>query len=86
VVDVDFVAMFPDLAGVNVWLKTETDAARDALLTTEGGVASATTHSIRERLREVGFAAPDLDGTTVTVQSSETVQRDFDGSWFYAMR
>ena len=34
----------------------------------------------------IDSGSPAIDITGVTVQSEETVNRDFEGSWFYAMR
>jgi hypothetical protein len=58
------------------WLITATDAERD-LLAKDAGLLTR----IQEVSEEIGLA-PD----SITVQSQETVDRDFEGSWFYAMR
>ena len=58
------------------WIVTPTDTERDKL---------ASDAVLLEELRcagaKAGFA-PD----SFTIQSQETVERDFEGSWFYAMR
>lgn len=74
---VDYVAALPD-PSVWVWLGTQTDAQRDAL---------ASANDLRAQVRRV--LAQEVTGveiTGVTVQSEETVNRDYEGSWFYAMR
>jgi hypothetical protein len=65
---------------VFVWLGTETDAERDSL-PREPFVAE-----VREILESVGLPRDEarFDGTVV--QSQETVDRDYQGSWFYALR
>jgi len=37
-------------------------------------------------LRAVGFSPIDLASSVVIVQSQQTVDRDYEGSWFYALR
>lgn len=74
---VEYVASLPD-PEVWVWLGTTSDAERDCLATSPG---------LLEQVRRV--LADEVDGielTGVTVQSDETVRRDFDGRWFYALR
>jgi hypothetical protein len=58
------------------WVVTDTDNERDALA---GDSALRTT--LNEAAARAGFAP---DG--FTFQSQETVDRDYEGSWFYAMR
>lgn len=61
-----------------VWLGTSSDAERDSL---------ATSHGLLGLVRRL--LADEVDGievSGVTVQSDETVRRDFEGSWFYALR
>lgn len=74
---VDYVAALPD-PNVWVWLGTQTDAQRDALVT-----ANDLLVQVRRVLAQ---EVVGIDITGVTVQSEETVNRDFEGSWFYAMR
>lgn len=66
---------------VHVWPVTRTDAERDSL-----PAANPFVDEVRSAIRASGF--PDehasLDGTVA--QSQETVDRDYDGSWFYALR
>ena len=82
VVRIEYVAAWPDLDGVGVWLCTYSDAARDAL------GESPRKAEVETILRECGLDDQDL-GTGMlftTTQSQETVDRDYEGSWFYAMR
>lgn len=74
---VDYVAALPD-PDVWVWLGTQTDAQRDSLATANDLLAQ-----VRQVLDE---KVTGIDVTGVTVQSEETVNRDYEGSWFYAMR
>ena len=74
---VDYVAALPD-PNVWVWLGTQTDAQRDTL---------ATANDLLAQVRRVlAQEVTGIDVTGVTVQSEETVKRDYEGSWFYAMR
>ncbi|SDZ32841.1 hypothetical protein [Herbiconiux ginsengi] len=80
VIEVRFVAAFP-LSGLGVWLVTESDSTAQSLREVpelKANVISA--------LRTAGFLRAELDELGVVVQSQETVERDYEGSWFYAMR
>jgi hypothetical protein len=77
---IEYVAAFPSQDDAWVWLGTETDAERDALAGSEPQVLS----EVRLIAERHGFSAENVSG--VTVQSEETVARDFEGSWFYALR
>jgi hypothetical protein len=57
------------------WVVTATDAERDKL---------AADAELKERLDLVAKAGFPPD--SFTFQSEETVARDYEGSWFYAMR
>jgi hypothetical protein len=59
------------------WLATATDLERDSLDGRPTLVAEANAVLTQHGL-------PASEG--VTVQSGETVTRDYEGSWFYAMR
>ena len=59
------------------WLATTTDEERDALMNEPVLAEEANALVARHGLKP---------GGGVTVQSEETVARDFDGSWFNAMR
>src|SRR5687767_11844414 len=75
---IEYVAAWPDLAGVSVWRCTETDAERDAL-----GSDNAAKTKVEAVLRECGLDDRDLGpGLLVTTaQSQETVDRQYSGSW-----
>jgi hypothetical protein len=77
---VEYVSAFPAQDDAWDWLGTGTDAHRDALASS-GPRVLAEVRLIAERH---GFIAAKVRG--VTVQSEETVDRDFEGSWFYALR
>jgi hypothetical protein len=78
VVRIEYVSAFPQ-DDAWVWLGTATDTERDAL---------AASQHVLEQVQLIverhGFTAEKVSG--VTVQSEETVNRDFNGSWFYALR
>lgn len=63
---------------VCVWLGTQTDAQRDALVTADDLLVQVR--------RVLAQEVVGIDITGVTVQSDETASRDYEGSWFYAMR
>jgi hypothetical protein len=81
VTDAQYVVGFVHPFSVHVWLVTSTDTERDALPATDPFV-----DEVRSAISESGF--PDehasVDGTVA--QSQETVDRDYEGSWFYALR
>ena len=78
---IEYVAAFPVQGAFAVWLGTGSDAeaarlrARTELLER---VASA--------LHQAGFTSSELAELAVVVQSQETVDRDYAGSWFFALR
>jgi hypothetical protein len=80
VVRIEYVAAFPGQDHAWVWLGTETDAQRDALAGTELQILS----EVRGITERHGFSAANVSG--VALQSEETVTRDYEGSWFYALR
>jgi hypothetical protein len=81
VVRAEYVVGFVEPYGVSVWLGTETDAQRDKLAARPGLRVS-----VSDVLAEVGMSESAYVFRGVVVQSEETVQRDYDGSWFYALR
>ena len=83
VTSVRYVAAFPHLDGVAVWLCTTTDAERDAL-----GLTAPRLNDVRRILLDVGLGEEELSGSglVTTKQSQETVDREFEGNWLYAMR
>lgn len=80
VVRIEYVAAFPSRDDAWVWLGTATDDERDALTGAEARLLS----EVRLIAEHHGFTPENISG--VTVQSEETVARDFEGSWFYALR
>jgi len=80
VVRIEYVSAFPFQDDAWVWLGTATDAERDALAGTEEHLLA----EVRRTAEHHGFAPEKVTG--VTVQSEETVAREFEGSWFYALR
>jgi hypothetical protein len=81
VMRVEYVSAFPDQQPFAVWLGTATDSEAARLRT------SPTIHArVRDVLVAHGFEEQDLGELVVVVQSQETVDREYDGSWFYALR
>ena len=64
-----------------IWLVTTTDADKD-----EVAARGFFRPEVLVALRAAGVRSDLVDRTHVTVESQETVDRDFDGSWFNAMR
>ena len=77
---IEYVTAFPFQDDAWVWLGTATDTERDALADTEPQLLS----DVRMIAERHGFPGEKVSG--VTVQSEETVARDYEGSWFYALR
>jgi hypothetical protein len=79
VVRVEFTVSFEEAPDRRAWpwLATNTDVERDSLAERATLVADANAVLAH-------YGLPASDG--VTVQSEETVTRDYEGSWFYAMR
>lgn len=81
VIRVDYVAAFPDQARFAVWLGTATDVEASRLR-----AAPTTLAQVHDRLLARGFVEQDLHGLGIVVLSQETVDREYDGSWFNAQR
>ena len=64
-----------------IWLVTNTDAEKN-----EVAKRGFFIDEVRTRLLEAGLSAELAARTRVTVESQETVDRDYQSSWFYAMR
>jgi hypothetical protein len=64
----------------SVWLVTTTDAERDVLLA-DPALANAVSDVIAAALPALSEKCRG-----VTAQSEETLNRDYEGSWFYALR
>jgi hypothetical protein len=80
VVRIEYVAAFPQLGLSAVWLCTATDEQREAVKT------DVSTDEVERLLLEVGFQSADMNGIKLASQSQETVDREYQGSWFYALR
>lgn len=80
VTEVRYISWLP-MAGVAVWLCTSTDAQRDVL-----GSSDPAWEMVRTMLHACALRDRDLDRLTTNAPSQETVDRDYEGSWFYAMR
>jgi hypothetical protein len=81
VVDVQYVVGFVHPFSIHVWLVTATDAERDALGSRNPGLPD-----VKSAILASGLPAEHatIDGTVA--QSQETVDREYEGSWFYALR
>ncbi|GAB2698477.1 hypothetical protein [Thalassiella azotivora] len=64
-----------------IWLVTATDEAKVAV--TEHGLLRP---QVMAALQVAGVRLDLVEQTQVTVESEETVKRDFEGSWFNAMK
>lgn len=76
---VEFATSFSPPFRSAAWLATTSDDQRDRLLASADLLCE-----VRAALREA-----DLDPTLidyVTAQSQQTVDRDYNGSWFYTLR
>jgi len=81
VVRIEYAAAFPHVDDFAVWLGASTDAEKDALPNKNPRLAV-----VRAVLADHGFTDDQLSGLRTIVQSQETVDRDYKGSWFYALR
>jgi hypothetical protein len=78
---IEYVVGFVHPYHVSVWLCTATDAQRDSLPSEPMYL-----DSVLRILSSAGLPAEDVGEVDTTSQSQETVDRDYDGSWFYALR
>lgn len=76
---VEFTTAFSPPFGSAAWLGTTSDDQRDRLLASSDLLSEV--HAV---LRRANRNLALIDG--VTAQSQQTVDRDYDGSWFYALR
>jgi hypothetical protein len=81
VIHIEIVAPFPHSDRFAVWLCTGADEERDALPAENPRLTE-----VRSVLVEAGFPEGKLSGLLTTSQSQETVDRDYRGSWIYALR
>jgi len=81
VIGAEYVVGFVHPFSVHVWLVTATDAEKEALGSDDPYLSEVTSTVLAS-----GFPAEHamIDGTVA--QSQETVDRDYEGSWFYALR
>jgi len=90
VTTVEFVTAFSAPFPSTAWLVVDSDDQRDVLLRQYGHDSQSNTliPELHERatraLSAGGVDAALLRG--VTVESQETVDRDYEGKWFYALR
>jgi hypothetical protein len=77
---IEFVAAFPQHEFA-VWLCTQSDRDRDAL-----GSPDPMLDAVRASVVEAGFTPDHVTDLRTVAQSQETVDRDYGGSWFYALR
>ena len=64
-----------------LWLVTATDAEKEAL-----PPLSVLSKEVRVSLSEVGLRQDLIEAAGVTYESQETVDRDWDGNWWQAMK
>ena len=64
-----------------LWATTQTDAERDTLAADD-----ALEPLMRETLKRVGYPSGAIARVRLDFQSQETVDRDFGGSWFQAIK
>jgi hypothetical protein len=76
-----FGAVDIDPVNLAIWITSATDVQRDVLRRDPEFQAS-----IRQALREVGYPAGAIDGVAFEIESQETVDRDHQGSWWYAVK
>lgn len=81
VATIKYVVGFVEPYEVSVWLGTETDAQRDAL-----GRRQGLHETVADALVASGIDGSDAVFDGVVVESQETVDREYEGSWFYALR
>jgi hypothetical protein len=81
VIGAQYVVGFVHPFAVHVWLVTATDAERDAL-----GSSNPFFAEITSALLASGFPVEHAAIEGTVAQSQETVDRDYEGNWFYALR
>lgn len=64
-----------------IWLVTVTDEEKKGVA--ERGLLRA---DVLGALRESGVRSDRLERAHITVESQETVDRDYDGNWYYVMK
>lgn len=64
------------------WVTTPTDAQRDALLADQAGFEA----TLREIVRASGYPEDAVPLVGFTAESEETVERNYNGNWYHAMK
>jgi hypothetical protein len=64
-----------------VWTRVDTDAQRDRL-----AADTSLRLAMRQALAAEGYPAWALSGVAFAFQSDETVKRDYEGNWWYAIK
>ena len=77
---VEFVAAFAGQKAIAVWLGTTSDAEAELLRRSTGLL-----ERVAPVLRTAGFTESELGELVVVVQSQQTVDRDYAGSWSHAL-
>ena len=78
---IEYTAAFPHADAFEVWLCTRSDEQRDRLAR-----SSTVMPKVHEVFERAGFTPAQLRGLSIQLQSQETVDRDYEHSWFYATR
>lgn len=78
---IEYVVGFVKPYGIHVWLCTDTDKQRDAL-----PAPNPFQDDVRAVLDAAGLPRDESTFEGTVAQSQETVDRDYGGSWFYALR
>lgn len=78
---IEYVVGFVKPYGIHVWLCTATDGERDAL-----PAPNPCQSEVRAVLDAAGLPRDEATFEGTVAQSQETVDRDYEGSWFYALR
>lgn len=65
---------------IAVWVKTDTDAQRDAL------IAGGLRERVHDDFHKAGYPAEVVPEVAVACESDETVKRDWNGSWWYRIK
>lgn len=81
VTDVVFIG-FMNLAGVGAWFCTTSDSQGDLLLKRLPELDAR----VISVLGEVGFRGGNVARSGATVESQETVDRDYESNWRYAVK
>lgn len=81
VIRVEWVVGFVEPYRVSAWLATATDAERDKL-----GRDQPFLTEVRDVVASEGLPSGRARVNATVAQSQETVDRDYEGSWFYALR